>query len=139
MQLAVSIVLEVLASIVRLKTKSLITDKGKHVSGQVITISYAEKSKELTDVPCLVAQSCPTLCDPMCCGPPGSSVRGDSPGKNIGVGIFPTQGLNPGLLHCRRILHHLNQQGSPRILEWVAYHSPADIADPRIKLGSPAL
>ena len=28
------------------------------------------------------AQSCPTLCDPMGCGPPGSSVHGDSPGKN---------------------------------------------------------
>ena len=28
-------------------------------------------------------------------------------------GIFPTQGLNPGLLHCRRILYHLRYQGSP--------------------------
>ena len=50
-------------------------------------------------------QLCPTLCDPMDCSPPGSSVHGDSPGKNTGVGwhalvqgIFPTQGLNPGLL-----------------------------------------
>jgi len=40
----------------------------------------------------------------MDCSPPGSSVHGDSPGKNTGVGchallqgIFPTQGLNPGL------------------------------------------
>ena len=46
----------------------------------------------------LVAQSCLTLCNPMDCSPPGSSVHGDSPGKNIGVGchallqgIFPTQ------------------------------------------------
>ena len=46
----------------------------------------------------LIAQSCPTLCDPMDCSPPGSSVYGDSPGKNTGVGchallqgIFPTQ------------------------------------------------
>ena len=53
---------------------------------------------------CLVAKSCPTLCDPMDCSPPGSSVHGDSPGKNAGVGchsllqgIFPTQGLNPSL------------------------------------------
>ena len=44
--------------------------------------------------------------------PPGSSVQGDSPGKNTGMGchallqgIFPTQGLNPGLLHCRHILY----------------------------------
>ena len=37
----------------------------------------------------LVAQSCLTLCDPMDCSPPGSSVQGDSPGKNIGVGCHP--------------------------------------------------
>ena len=36
-------------------------------------------------------------------------------------GIFPTQGLNPDLLHCRRILYQLSHQGRPRILEWVAY------------------
>ena len=36
-------------------------------------------------------------------------------------GIFPTEGLNPGLLHCRWILSQLNHKGSPRILEWVAY------------------
>ena len=35
---------------------------------------------------CLAAQSCPTLGDPMDCSPPGSSVPGDSPGKNTGVG-----------------------------------------------------
>ena len=69
----------------------------------------------------LVTQSCPTLCNPMDCSPPGSSVHGDSPGKRTGVdghallqGIFPTQGLNPGLPHCRRILYQLGHQGSPR-------------------------
>ena len=53
----------------------------------------------------LVTQSCPTLCDPMNCSPPGSSVHGDSLGKNTGVGsysllqrIFLTQGSNPSLL-----------------------------------------
>ena len=68
---------------------------------------------------CLVAQPCPTLWDPMDCSPPGSSVHGDSPGKNTGVGchfllpgIFPTQGLNPGLPHCRQILYRLSHQGS---------------------------
>ena len=57
---------------------------------------------------CLVTQSCPTLCDPMDCSLPGYSVHGDSPGKNTGAGchtllqrIFPTQGSNQGLLHCR--------------------------------------
>ena len=31
-------------------------------------------------------------------------------------GIFPTEGLNPGLLHCRQILYHLSQQGGPQSL-----------------------
>ena len=35
--------------------------------------------------------------------------------------IFPTQGSNPGLPHCRWILYHLSHEGSPRILEWAAY------------------
>ena len=51
-------------------------------------------------------------------------VHGDSPGKNTGLGchallqgLFPTQGSNPGLLHCRWIIFCLSHQGSPRILE----------------------
>ena len=36
-------------------------------------------------------------------------------------GSSPTQGLNPGLLHCRQILYQLSYKGSPRALEWVAY------------------
>ena len=58
-------------------------------------------------VMCLITQSCPTLCDPMDCSPPGSSVHGHSPGKNTGVGcrfllqgFFPTRGWNLCLLHC---------------------------------------
>ena len=57
---------------------------------------------------------------PVDCSPPGSSVHGDSPGKNTGVGcstllqgIFPIQGSNPGPPHCRQILNHLSHQGSP--------------------------
>ena len=52
----------------------------------------------------------------------GSSCPWDSPGKNTGVGchallqgIFPSQGSNPGILHCRKILYHLSHQGSPYI------------------------
>ena len=66
---------------------------------------------------CLVAQWCLTLCNPMDCSPAGSSVHGDSPGKSAGVGchalfqgIFPTQGLNPGLPCCWWILYHLSHQ-----------------------------
>ena len=36
-------------------------------------------------------------------------------------GIFPTQGLNPGLLHCWQIFYQLNYQGSSRVLELVVY------------------
>ena len=70
----------------------------------------------------------------------------NSPGQNTGVGslsllqgIFPTQGLKPGLPHCRRILYQLSHQGNPRILEWVAYPFSKDLTDPTIKPGSPAL
>ena len=35
-------------------------------------------------------------------------------------GIFPTQGSNPGLSHCRQIFYQLSHKGSPGILEWVA-------------------
>ena len=87
---------------------------------------------------CLVDQSRPTLCKPMDCSPQGSSVYGDSPGKNTGVGChtllqgtFQTQGSNPGLPHCRRILYHLSHQGSPRILEWVAYPFSRETSRPR--------
>ena len=69
------------------------------------------------------AQSCLTLCKPMLPCP------WNPPGKNTGVGchfllqgIFPTQGLNPGLLHCRQILYHLSHKGSPplmgRTIKW---------------------
>ena len=95
----------------------------------------------IIDVLCLVAQSCPTLCDPMDCSPPGSSVHGDFPGKNTGVGlyaflqgIFPTQGWNPGLPHCKWIFYYLSHQGSPRILEWVAYPFSRGFSQPRNRI-----
>ena len=87
---------------------------------------------------CLGTQLCPTLCDPMDCSPPGSSVHGDSPGRNTGVGslsllqgIFPTQGSNPGLPHWRQILHCLSLQESPRILQWVVYPFCRGSSQPR--------
>ena len=65
----------------------------------------------------------PTLCDHC---PPGSSVHGIL-SKNTGVschallqGIFPTQGSNPGFLHCRQILYHLSHQGSPLNFWWAS-------------------
>ena len=48
-------------------------------------------------------QSCPTLCDPVDCSLPASSVHGDSPGKNTGVGFpppgdLPNTGIKPVFL-----------------------------------------
>ena len=83
----------------------------------VHVISLAE-----TEVKVKVAQSCLTL-QPHSLYSPWNSL-----GQNIGVGsfsllqgIFPTQGLNPGLLHCRADSLPAESQGSPRILEWVVY------------------
>ena len=62
----------------------------------------------------------------------------NSPGQNTGVGshslpqgLFPTQGSNPGLPHCRQILHQLSHNGSPRTLEWVAYPFSRGSCPPR--------
>ena len=122
---------------------------------------YSESESDIT-------QSCLTLCDPVDCSPPGSSVHGifqarvlkpfpsprdlpnpgikpgspalqadallseppgkhglyspwNSPSQNTGMGsfsllqgIFATQGLNPGLLHCRQILYQLSHKGNPK-------------------------
>ena len=91
---------------------------------------------------CLVAQLSLTLCDLMDCSPPCPFVHGDFPGKNTGVGfqallqgIFPPQGSKPGLQHCRWILYHLSQQGSPRILERVAYPFSNGTSQPRNRTG----
>ena len=66
-----------------------------------------------------VSQSCPTLCESMDCNSPWNS-----PGQNTGVGslsllqgILPTQGSNPGLPHCRRILYQLSHKEGP--ISWV--------------------
>ena len=112
---------------------------------------------EAYTVLCVVAQSCPTLCNPVDCSPSGPSVHADTPGKNTRVGcppprdlpnpgtesrsltlqvdfllsepprkpkntgvgspslllgIFPTQELNWGLLHCKWILYQLSYQGN---------------------------
>ena len=80
-----------------------------HPENEIVK-QHQHYSKENTNHPQLPSvhhahpKSCPTFCDPMDCGPPGSSVGG-SPGKNTGVGchflllgIFPTRGSN--LVSC---------------------------------------
>ena len=74
-------------------------------------LSYVE---ERTVVVVKVAQSYPTL------RPHGLYSPWNSPGQNTGVGslsllrgIFPSQGSNPGLPHCRQIPYQLSHKGSP--------------------------
>ena len=78
--------------------------------------------------------------------PHGLCSQLNSPGQNTGVGslslhqgIFPTQGSNPGLPHCRKILYQLSYQEIPRILEWVAYPFSSRSSQSGIERGSPAL
>ena len=67
-----------------------------------------------------VTQSCPALCDLMDYMYPARLLcPWDSPGQNTGVGchallqgMSSSQGLNPGLLHWRKILYCLSHQGS---------------------------
>ena len=68
----------------------------------------------------------------------------NSPGQHTGVGslsslptrgIFPTQGSNSGLMHCRQTLYQLSHKGSPRILEWVAYPFSSGSSWPRNRTG----
>ena len=68
----------------------------------------------------LVTQLCPTLCDPMDCRPPGSSVHGILQARIVEClahflpqGIFPNQGQNMAVLHFRQTLYSLSHQGSP--------------------------
>ena len=81
-----------------------------------INLKNIHKVEESVKV--LVAQSCPTLCHPLDCSLPGSSVQG-FPRQEHWVDchslpqIFLTQGSNPDLSHCRSILCHLSYQGSP--------------------------
>ena len=70
-------------------------------------LRLGKKKKMFGSVLCC-APSCLTLCNPMGCSPPGSSVRGIPPARILewvaipfSKGIFPTQGSNPQLLHGR--------------------------------------
>ena len=115
-----------------------------------------------------VIQSCRTLCNPHeRCSPwnsPGKNTGVRS--RSLLQGIVPTQGLNPSLPHCRQILYQLSHRGSPNESESCSvlsdslqlhvldspgsspgqntkvgniFPSPADLPNPRIEPGSPAL
>ena len=70
-----------------------------------------------------IAQPCLTLCNPMDCSPPGSSVHGTLQSKNTAVGchalfqgIFSTQGSNPHMLYWQANSKPLSHQGSPIVI-----------------------
>ena len=94
----------------------------------------------------LAAQSCPRLCDPADRSPPDSSVHGISQaGYWSGLpfsspGIFLTQGLNLGLLHCWQILYGLTPRGRPRALKsalkWCTLLSTDQIASESLLYGT---
>ena len=91
-----------------------------HISKLVSTQSYelqqgaADVMGVQESVKVKVAQSCPTLCNPIQSMEFSMLEWGAIPFTRV---IFQTQGSNHGLLHCRRILYQLSHQGSPRILE----------------------
>ena len=82
------------------------------------------------------SESCSVLSDSL--WPQGLYSPWNSPGQNTGVGslsllegIFPIQGSNPGLPHCRRIVYQLSHKGRPRIVKWVANPFSRESSQPR--------
>ena len=102
-----------------------------------INFSAIQKCGKLEVYKCLVeSESCSVMSYSL--WPSGLYTPWNSPGQNTGVsslfllqGVFPTQGSNPGLPHCRRILYQLSHKGSPRILEWAAYPFSSRSSRPR--------
>ena len=99
---------------------------------------YDRKQVPIACVCVLIAQSCSTLCDPMDCSPPGSSVHGNFQARILewvaisfsreGTGeisFFPTQGSNLGFPHYRQILYCLSHHWKPKVKVKVAQSCPA--------------
>ena len=123
---------------------SLATSSNTHIVC-VYTSEYYFSSKFILHNQCCAVLNCSVVANSL--WPHGqrawrTTVHGDSPGKNTGVGhhallqvIFPTQGSNPGLPHCRQILYQLSHKGTPRTLEWVAYPISSGSSQPRNQTG----
>ena len=97
---------------------------------------FLTQSQGLSLWTCVWSESCSVVSDSL--WPHGLYSSWNSPGQNTRVGslsllqgIFPAQGSNPGLLHCRQILYHLSHKGSPGILELVAYPFSSRSSRPR--------
>ena len=94
---------------------------GADSPSQCLSVSLGTFLSQCCESESEVVQSCPTLCDPMDVACTKLQRPWDFQDKSTtGVachfllqGIFPTQGSNPGLSHCRQTLYHLSHQGSP--------------------------
>ena len=94
--------LNLLEQVLLMKGPKMVKSKGHALNQQTCKVKWSEVK---------VTQLCPTLCDPidiwlLCPWNSRLLCPWNSPGQNIGVGslpllqgIFPTQGLNPGLSH----------------------------------------
>ena len=105
-----------------------------------VSISYSSRCSwgpaQCTQTFGVLQFSCSVMSDSL--WPRGLYSPWNFPGHNVGVGslsllhrIFPTQGLNPGLPHCRQILYQLSHKGSPKIQEWVTYPFSSRSSCPR--------
>ena len=104
----------------------------KAVYGHPVYLTYIQSESE--------SESCSVMSDSL--QPHGLYSPWNSLGQNTGLGslsllqgIFPTQGLNPGLPCCRQILYQLSHKRSARILEWVAYPFSSRSYWPRNRTG----
>ena len=111
--------------------------KGKHKSDFIRCAWLASRLRDVLPIPLSSSifsdksklaspWKCPALWDPMECVAYRAPLSMNSPGKSTGVGyhsllqgLFPTQGSNSSLPHCRQILYHLSHQGNPIDLNWL--------------------
>ena len=102
--------LQILLPCTRGNTHCLPQSNTLNINVTVYIVCFPCQSRSSLKVKVLVAQSCPALCNSMDCSPPGSSICGIFQARILewvaissSRGVFLTQGLKPGLLHCRHV------------------------------------
>ena len=115
--------------------QSMVSQKSQ-MQLSTLTSKYKLQQLQIQVLKVKVTRSCLTFWEPMDYSP------WNAPSQNTGVGslsllqgIVPTQESNRDLLHCRWILYQLNQQGIPRIQEWVAYPFSSGSSQSRNRTG----
>ena len=92
--------------------------------GRLLFFTGSSQPRDQTQVSHVAADSLPAE-------PPGKPKTTGVGSLSLLQGVFLSQGSNPGLPHCGRILYQLSHQGSPRILEWIAFPSSSGSSQPR--------